>query len=186
MESADGQWQRLEISVCEKTSFFKECAMHKHVKTRNNQIHEWNREVAKNKGMARTKRTARAPGTMAKTEMQQTHIFYTVQEKTREIMACQRQGCTYNRRRPAKKSSHKKNAAGVELFVDVSICGLKTEEMRALLDDPCMGAEMDWEAMKKEDNGELAPETLLTEVEQASVDQLDPSTQKVKKRAKKR
>ena len=58
--------------------------------------------------------------------------------------------------------------------------------MKALLDQACTGEEMDWEIMKKEDNGELAPETLLTESERASVDQFDPSTQKVRERVKKR
>ncbi len=59
-------------------------------------------------------------------------------------------------------------------------------EMKILLDEPCAGGEMDWEVMKKEDNGELAPETLLTEAEKASVVQFDPSTQKIRERARKR
>ena len=173
-------WQRLEITTCEKTSFFKECQIQKHLKLRNLQVQKWNRDVAKNKGEAKTKRERGKP-----TQMQKGHIFYIVEEKTRDVLACQRPGCGFNKRRPPKKDAHKKNAAGVDLYVDQSLA-IPGTEMKILLDKPCVGGEMDWEIMKKEDNGELAPETLLTEAEKASVDQFDPSTQKVRKSVHKR
>ncbi len=154
--------------------------MHKFLKNRNKQVQEWNREGAKKKGEAKTKRETGKP-----TQMQKGHIFYIVEEKTRDVLACQRQGCSFNKRRPPKKNSHKQNAEGVDLYVDQSFSNPGTE-MKILLDEPCAGGEMDWEVMKKEDNGELAPETLLTEAEKASVDQFDPSTQKVRKSARKR
>ncbi len=39
------------------------------------------------------------------------------------------------------------------------------KELHTAHKEECTGKEMDWETMKKEDNGELAPETLLTSEE---------------------
>ena len=175
-------WQRLEVSSCEKTSFFRECQMNRILKIRNKQIQEWNKEVAKKKGEAKTKLMGRGHG---KNQMQKAHIFYNVEEKTREILACQRPGCSFNKRRPPKRQSGKTNAAGVKLYVDQSF-NTPGPEMQRLLDETCEGGEMEWETMEKEDNGKVAPESLLTAVELAAVDNFDPSTKIVKKGGKKR